>query len=154
MVMLPTRRSPRNRSLTDPTQEFEDIYQRMGQLMNLAFGDVALALPSDVPWIPAAEETETEDAYVVNVEVPGARKDQLDVQVTDRELVITGEISETGNGHRRRRSSRRTGQFEYRTLLPGDIKASQVKADLHDGVLTITMPKAEEAKPSRVQISG
>jgi len=154
MVMLPTRRSPRNRSLANPTREFEDIYERMGQLMNLAFGDFALALPSDVPWIPAAEETETEDAYVVHVEVPGVRKDQLDVQVTDRELVITGEIAETGNGQRRRRSSRRTGQFEYRTLLPGDIKAGQVKADLHDGVLTVTLPKAEEAKPSRVQISG
>ena len=154
MVMLPTRRSARNRSLTDPTREFEDVYQRMGQLMNLALGDFAVALPSDVPWIPAAEETETEDAYVVRVEVPGVRKDQLNVQVTDRELTITGEISETEDGHRRRRSSRRTGQFEYRTMLPGDIKPDQVKAELHDGVLSITLPKAEEAKPNRVQISG
>jgi HSP20 family protein len=153
MVMLPTRRSMRNRSLADPSREFEDLYQRMGQLMNLALGDFALALPGDAPWIPAAEESETEDAYVVRVEVPGVRKDQLNVQVTERELTITGEITETENGHRRR-SSRRTGQFEYRTALPGDIKAEQVKAELHEGVLTVTLPKAEEAKPNRVQISG
>ena len=57
--------------------------------MNLAFGDFAPALPSDVPWIPATEESETEDACVEHVEVPGGRKDQLDVQATDRELVIT-----------------------------------------------------------------
>jgi HSP20 family protein len=85
--------------------------------------------------------------------VPGVRKDQLNVQVTERELTITGEITETENGHRRR-SSRRTGQFEYRTALPGDIKAGQVKAELREGVLTVTLPKAEEAKPNRVQISG
>lgn len=153
MVMLPARRHLRNRSLGDPTREFEDIYQRMGQLMNLAFGDFAPALPSEVPWIPAAEETETDDGYVVRVEVPGVRKDQLNVQVTDRELTIGGEIPETGDGHRRR-TSRRTGQFEYRTMLPGDIKSGQVKGELHDGVLTVTLPKAEEAKPNRVQISG
>lgn len=153
MVMLPARRRPWNPSLGDPTREFEDIYQRMGQLMNLAFGDVAVALPGDVPWIPPAEETETEDGYVVRAEVPGVPKDQLNVQVTDRELTISGEISETKDGHRRR-SSRRTGQFEYRTMLPGDIKSDQVKAELHDGVLAITLPKAEEAKPSRVQIKG
>ncbi|HEY2314057.1 MAG TPA: Hsp20/alpha crystallin family protein [Streptosporangiaceae bacterium] len=153
MVMLPTRRSMRNRSLADPTREFEDIYQRMGQLMNAAFTDFALAPPGDAPWIPAAEESDTEDAYVVRVEVPGVRKDQLHVQVTDRELTITGEISETESGHRRR-SSRRTGQFEYRTMLPGDIKADQVTAELADGLLTVTLPKAEEAKPNRVQISG
>jgi HSP20 family protein len=96
----------RNRSLADPTREFEDIYQRMGQLMNAAFTDFALAPPGDAAWIPAAEESDTEDAYVVRVEVPGVRKDQLHVQVTDRELTITGEISETENGHRRRGEER------------------------------------------------
>ena len=153
MVMLPTRRSMLNRSLADPTREFEDMYQRMGELMNAAFSEFALALPGDAPWIPSAEESETEDAYVVRVEVPGVRKDQLKVQVTDRELTITGEINETEDGHRRR-SSRRTGQFEYRTMLPGEIKANQVKAELADGLLTVTLPKAEEAKPNRVQVSG
>ena len=153
MVMLPTRRSMRNRSLADPTREFEDIYRRMGELMNAGFSDFALALSGDAPWIPSAEESETEDAYVVRVEVPGVRTDQLKVQVTDRELTITGEIKETENGHRRR-SSRRTGQFEYRTMLPGEIMADQVKAELADGLLTVTLPKAEEAKPNRVQVSG
>jgi HSP20 family protein len=71
----------------------------------------------------------------------------------DRQLVVSGEIKETENG-RRHRSSRRTGRFEYRTYLPGDVKAHQVSAQLSDGVLTVTVPKSEAAKPRRIQVQA
>ncbi len=58
--------------------------------------------------VAAADLTETDDAYLVHVEVPGMRKDQLNVEVSDRDLVITGEIPEQSGG-KRHRSSRRTG---------------------------------------------
>jgi HSP20 family protein len=153
MAMLPTRRSGRNPTVLDPSREFEDIYDRMGQLMNLAFGDFGLTMPSDVPWSPFADVSETDDAYHVHVELPGIRKDQVDVQLNERELVISGDIKETEHG-RRRRSSRRSGRFEYRTYLPGPISPDQVKAELSDGVLKVTVPKAESAKPRRIEIAG
>ena len=106
-----------------------------------------------MPWIPAADLTETDDAYAVHVELPGVQKDQLDVEVFDRELRISGEIKEQSNG-RRHRSSRRTGRFESRTVFPGDIKATGVRAELADGVLTITVPKSEAAKPARVEVTA
>jgi len=106
---------------------------------------------ADIPWIPAADLTEIDDAFLVHVELPGVQKDQLDVEVFDRELRIDGEISEQSNG-RRHRSSRRTGRFESRTVFPGDIKASGVSAELADGVLTVTVPKSEAAKPSHVEV--
>jgi HSP20 family protein len=90
----------------------------------------------------------------VHVELPGISKDQVDVQLQDRELVISGEIQEENGGGRRRRSSRRVGRFEYRTFLPNDIKADQAKAELHDGVLTVTVPKSEEAKPRKLEITA
>ncbi|HEY5988574.1 MAG TPA: Hsp20/alpha crystallin family protein [Streptosporangiaceae bacterium] len=152
MAMLPTRRSGRNLPL-DPSREFEDIYDRMGQLMNLAFGEFGLARPFDAPWSPFADMSETDDAYHVHVELPGIRKDQVDVRLTERELVISGEIKETEHGWRRR-SSRRTGRFEYRTYLPGPINPDQVKAELSDGVLTVTVPKTGSAKPRRIEITG
>jgi HSP20 family protein len=114
MAMFPARRT--GRTLTDPSREFEDIYERMGQLMNVASGDLA-AVPADMPWSPAADLTETDDAYVVHVELPGVHKDQLKVQLTDRELEITGEVNEPANG-RRHRSSRRASRFQYRTIFP------------------------------------
>lgn len=151
MAMFPARPTGRTLTLTDPSREFEDIYERMGQLMNVASGDLA-AVPADMPWSPAADLTETDDAYVVHVELPGVHKDQLKVQLTDRELEITGEIKEPANG-RRHRSSRRVGRFEYRTIFPGDIKATEVRAELADGILTVAVPKSEAAGPSRIDVT-
>src|SRR5260370_9179024 len=151
MALLPARRSGQNLTLIDPSREFEDIYDRMGQLMNFAFGDLGLARLGTAPWTPLAEVSETDEAYLVHVELPGIRKDQIDVQLLDRELVFSGEIKETEDG-RRRRSSRRTGRFEYRTYLPGDVKPDQVSAQLANGVLTVTRPKSEAAKPRRIEV--
>jgi HSP20 family protein len=153
MTMLPARRRGRTFAMADPSSELEAIYARMGQLVNAAFTDLGISQMTDMPWSPPADLTETDDAYLVHVDVPGMRKDQLNVEVSDRELVVTGEIPEQSGG-KRHRSSRRTGQFEYRATLPGDIKTDQVKAELADGVLTVTAPKSEAAKPSHVEVTG
>jgi HSP20 family protein len=144
--------------VVNPSREFEDIYDRMGQLMNFAFG-LAPALPADMPWVPLADLSETDDAYVVKAELPGVNKDQVDIQLQDRELVIAGEIAESENGNgngngRRHHSSRRTGRFEFRTYLPGDVKADAVTAQLSDGILTVTVPKSEAAKPRKIEVTG
>ncbi len=153
MAVLPARRSGQSLTVLDPSREFEDIYNRMGQLMNLALGDFSMVEAADMPWAPLADLRENDDAYVVNVELPGVQKDQIDIQVQDRELTISGEITDNGNG-RRHRSSRRTGRFEYRTYLPGDIKADQVSATLSDGVLNVTVPKSEAAKPRHIEVKA
>ena len=93
MAALPVRRGGRNTSVVNPSREFEDIYDRMGQLMNFAFGLTPAAL-ADMPWVPLADLSETDDAYVVKAELPGVNKDQVNVQLQDRELVISGEIPE------------------------------------------------------------
>jgi HSP20 family protein len=156
MATLPVRRGGRNTSLVNPSREFEDIYDRMGQLMNFAFGDLA---PAEMPWVPLADLSETQDAYVVKVELPGVGKDQIDVQLQDRELVVSGEIPEQeqdgqNGGRRRHRSTRRTGRFEFRAWLPGDVNADAVQGALTDGVLTLTVPKSEAAKPRKIEIKS
>jgi HSP20 family protein len=154
MAMLPARRSGQQQlTMIDPSREFEDIYTRMGQLVNAAFGDMPFGRLTEAPWAPFADVSETDDAYVIRAELPGVNKDQVDVQLQDRELVISGEIQDTEDG-KRRRSSRRTGRFEYRTYLPGDINADQVRAELSDGILTVTVPKSEAAKPRKIEITG
>ena len=152
MAALPSRRGGQTMTVLDPSREFEDIYNRMGQMMNLAMGDFTNFETADMPWSPMADFRETDDAYIINAELPGVHRDQVNVQVQDHELVITGEIREDGNGSRRHRSSRRMGRFEYRTYLPGDIKPDQVSAKLHEGILTVTVPKSEAAKPRQIQV--
>ena len=161
MAMLPVRRGGRNTNamVVNPSREFEDIYDRMGQLMNFAFGLPPAAL-ADMPWVPLADLSETDDAYLVKAELPGVNKDQVNVQLQDREIVISGEIPEPetgdgkGDGTRRHHGTRRTGRFELRTYLPGEVKADAVTARLSDGVLTVTVPKSEAAKPRKIEITG
>jgi HSP20 family protein len=152
--LLPVRSGGRNTAV-NPSREFEDIYDRMGQLMNLAFGSAPVQL-ADAAWTPLADLSETDDAYIVKVDLPGVRKDQVDVQVQDRQLSVTGEIPEQqdGEGGRHHRRSRRTGRFELHTYLPGDVNTEDVRAELSDGVLTVTVPKAEASKPHKVEIAG
>jgi HSP20 family protein len=152
MVQLPTRDGGRNIVVFDPSKEFEDIYDRMGQLMGLALGEPAAAAKPAV-WTPAADVSETEEAYLVQLELPGVNKDKIDIQMVDHELIITGELTETERGRLRRRT-RRYGQFEYRLVLPGDVNAESVNAQLAEGVLTVTVPKAEAAKPRHVEIKS
>ena len=156
MTMLPARRSRRNLTIVSPSREFEDIYDRMGQLMNLAFGSLMPdTMTADLPWIPSADVSETDGAYVVHVELPGMSKDQINVELQDRELVVSGEIPQPEDDEgQQRRSSRRTGRFEYRAYLPGDVNPDGVRAELSDGVLTVTVPKSEQARPRRIEITG
>jgi HSP20 family protein len=155
MATLPVRSGRSGTAVINPSREFEDIYDRMGELMNLAFGLAPVQL-ADAAWTPLADLSETDDAYIVKVDLPGVRKDQVQVQVQDRQLSVTGEIPEPqdGDGSRTHRRSRRTGRFELHTYLPGDVNGDAVQAELADGVLTITVPKAEASKPHKVEITG
>lgn len=157
MASLPARRGGQNITVLNPSREFEDIYNRMGQLMNLAFGDLGLVPAADLPWTPRADLSETDGAYMVHAELPGVTKDQVEVQLMDQELIISGEITEQKQereNSRKHRNSRRTGRFELRTYLPGDVKADGVTAQLSDGVLTVTVPKSEKVKPRKIEITG
>ena len=161
MALLPARRSG---SLTrpgsqaegrwDPFAEFEDLYQRMGQLMTSAFGD--LWQPLAQAWAPMADLSETDDAYVAEVELPGVNKEDISIEVTGQDLAITGEYKDTGTGAEGQAlvRGRRTGRFEYRVTLPGGADPDKITASLADGVLTVTVPKAETEKPRRIEITA
>src|ERR1700758_5728721 len=89
----------------DPFSEFEDLYQRMGQLMNSAFD--GLWPPLGRGQAPAADLTETGDAYVAEVELPGVRKDDINVELAGQELVIDGQYRDSGTeGRALRRACR------------------------------------------------
>ncbi|MFF4578476.1 Hsp20/alpha crystallin family protein [Streptomyces sp. NPDC001389] len=126
--------------------EFDELFERMNQLL-------ASAAPVGT-WSPLADMHETESAYVVEAELPGIKNEDIDVEISDRELCITGEYKERERMGVLRRSTRRTGHFEYRVLLPADVKAEEVTATMADGVLTVTVPKAEAGKARHVEITA
>jgi HSP20 family protein len=135
----------------DPAAEFDELFERMGQLMESA----AIAPSAEAAaWAPMADISETDDAYVVEVELPGVKRDDLDVELNERELVISGEIKQTEREGVLRRSTRRTGRFEFRAVLPGEVRAEEVDAQLADGVLKVTVPKAQPVKPRHIEVKS
>lgn len=137
----------------DPLRELAALQQRTTQLMNTVLGTDVLAGTAGM-WTPLADVTETDDAYLVEIEVPGVNRKDLTVEVAATQLRVTGEIVEKEKVGWLRHRTRRVGQFAYRTLLPADIDAEHITADLADGVLTVRVPKTEAARPRRVTVNA
>ena len=105
-------------------------------------------------WAPALDIAEGKDAYLVTVELPGVKLDDLEITLEDGLLTIQGERQFTSESsdqqyHRVERSS---GAFRRSITLPAHVMADEVEASMEDGVLRILVPKAEEAKPKRIQV--
>ena len=110
---------------------------------------------SNRAWAPALNIAERTDAYAVTVELPGVKLDDLEITLEDGLLAIQGERhfvndSSEEQFHRVERSS---GAFRRSITLPAHVMADEVEASMEDGVLRILVPKAEEAKPKRIQVT-
>jgi HSP20 family protein len=135
----------------DLFRELEGLHEHLGQMMLRGpEGDGG----GGAPWVPAVDIEETEDAWIVEAEVPGVARDDVNVEVRDAELVISGEIKERERKGVLRRRTRRVGRFEYRVTLPAQVDPERVEAQLADGVLTVTVPKSEQARPRRIEVEA
>jgi HSP20 family protein len=105
-------------------------------------------------WAPPVDIEEREDAWVIEAELPGVSSDDIDVEVRDNEVEITGEIKERERKGILRRRTRRVGRFEFRITLPGNVEADKLDARLDDGVLYVTVPKPQEARPRRIEVQS
>jgi HSP20 family protein len=97
---------------------------------------------------------ETEDAWVVEAELPGVKKKDVNVEMRGPELIISGEVKERERKGILRRRTRRTGRFDYRVMLPGEAEPEGIDASLHDGVLTVRVPKPERTRPRRIEVKA
>ena len=104
---------------------------------------------------PAANVWEQGDALLVEMELPGVKSDQVDISVAGGELSVKvnrPEIEQEGVTYHRR--ERPVGSFTRVLRLPVEVNADKVEAELHDGVLLITLPKAENAKPRKINVTS
>jgi HSP20 family protein len=145
-MTLPVRRSAGQADNWRPLSGLEDIY---ADLVQSVFGGSG----GNGSWIPSADVVETDDAYVVEIELPGARREDVDVQLNGNELVVTGKLNERKREGLFRRRTRRCGEFDYRVTLPGDLRADDIEASLAFGVLKIYVPKAHSAKSSKIEVT-
>jgi HSP20 family protein len=131
--------------------ELGQLNERMRRMLEQTFGGM---LDEPAGWIPAVDIEELEDAYVVEAELPGVRREDVNIEVSGNELTISGEIKERERQGVIRRRTRRVGRFEFRVALPSEVNPEGVDAKLHDGVLTVRIPKAARAQRRRIEVKS
>ncbi|WP_326799493.1 Hsp20/alpha crystallin family protein [Streptomyces sp. NBC_01808] len=149
----PVRRSGGALQTWDPFREMEDLHSRLDRLVQSAVPAVP-GPGTPGAWVPLADIEDTEDAYLVELELPGVGKDDLTVEITDSEIGVHGEIREKERTGVVRRRGRHVGEFDYHASLPSNSDTGHVSAELTNGVLTIRVPKAEKAGARRIEIEG
>lgn len=136
----------------NPFRELEEMRQRMESLFR------PVAWPSSTEGavlVPPIDMYEEKDKYVVKAELPGMKKDEIDISVTDNVLTIKGERKEEkekkeGNYFF---SERYYGTFLRSLNLPGNVDAKKICASYKDGVLQIDLPKTEEEKEKKIEVT-
>lgn len=105
-------------------------------------------------WTPALDLYQNSENIVAVVELPGMRKEDIEISLQDGTLSISGERKdERSQENGATRTERSAGKFRRTITLPTRVDANKVSASYKDGILTVTLPKAEEAKPKQIQIN-
>lgn len=126
-----------------------------GRLANLQDElDRLFGSPSGV-WAPALDVREDKDNYIFRTELPGLKREDIEVSLQDGALVISGErkLEKVEEGVEVHRQERYYGKFQRALTLPEPVAADKVQAEYKDGVLTVTLPKSEEARPKKIDVS-
>ncbi|MEM7354971.1 MAG: Hsp20/alpha crystallin family protein [Acidobacteriota bacterium] len=106
-------------------------------------------------WLPAVDIFESDEAFVATADLPGLKKDDIDVSIEDSVLTVSGErkFEDSKDSGTFRRVERSYGSFRRSFTLPRGVDASKVEAKFEDGVLTLNLPKSELAKSRKIAVS-
>lgn len=140
----------------DPFSELENIQKQMNQLFDVSlsrnpWGDTTLL---GGQWTPVVDIYESKDNILMKAELPGLTKDEIEVSIHDNQLILKGEKKKDTEvkDEKYYKTERFYGSF-FRTFpLSATIDVEKVDAKYQDGVLTLTLPKKEEAKPKQITI--
>jgi len=105
-------------------------------------------------WAPALDVHEDKDGFTIRAELPGMKREDIEVSIQDGALIISGERKEeqVNEGTEVHRQERFYGRFSRALTLPTAVNGDRVKASYKDGILAVTLPKAEEAKPKQITV--
>lgn len=142
----------------NPVNEFEDLINRYNRYLGVAPGNGerdGKDLFSRTDWAPAVDIKETDKAFSIEAELPGMSKDDVKVTVQDGVLSIQGERrqeEETGD-RKHHRVERVYGSFIRRFTLPENVDENSIQANFRNGVLALTLTKAEPAEPKSIEVN-
>lgn len=132
----------------------DDFRKEMDQMMSRFFnGNGGQQLSG---WSPRVDVAEAEDAFDVKVDLPGLKPEDVNVEVKNGDLLISGHRQEEHEEHGKtwHRVERHSGEFRRMIHLGDDVRAEQVSAEYKDGVLKVHVPKSESAKSRKIEVKG
>jgi HSP20 family protein len=132
-----------------------DLRDEIDRIFESPLTELTRTAPLLSGWAPALDVYEEKDHFIVKAELPGMKKEDIEVSFTDGSLSISGERkSETKHEDAEvYRAERFFGRFQRTVTLPTPVAVDKTKASYKDGVLTVTLPKTEEAKPKHIDVS-
>ena len=146
----------RRKDYFDPFYELERLHGELNNLFDWSFTGMPARSSGllETGWAPAVDIYESKDAVIVKADLPGLKKDEIDVTVQDNVMIIKGEKkqSEEIKEGDYVRTERFYGSFHRAITLPVDVDASKAKAEYKNGTLEMTLPKKEEAKPKQISV--
>lgn len=134
----------------DPFEDLEHLQQQLAQAFS-GFPRMT-GMGMDTEFAPLADVEETDDAYIVEMELAGVKKDDINIELSGRRLSVSGERKEKERQGRVRRRTRTVGRFRYEIAFPGDVDDREIEANLDEGVLTVRVLKAAAERPKQVTI--
>jgi HSP20 family protein len=140
----------------DPAREVDSLQSEVNRLFDTFFGGRPSNSSGARRWVPAMDLTETDDHLVLRADLPGLDRDDVDIEVKDGVLTVSGE-RKTAQEERTDgfyRVERAFGSFSRSLSLPDHVDASKIAADFNKGVLEVRIPKPEERKPQRIEIGS
>ncbi len=147
MTLLPVKKTERGRS------ELARLHDEMDNLVGSFFGDWDWPAWGRSRW-PAIDIAEEENQYVVKAEVPGCKPEDVEISLSGNVLTISGEKKEEQEKNEKGyyHMERSYGSFRRDLALAAEVDTAKIQAECKDGVLTITLPKSEKAKPTKIKV--
>jgi len=156
-MAMERRRPTRVPATWSPFRELEEMQRHFDEVFGRPFvPSVWRRLPEEMAWAPAVEVLDKDDKFVVRAEIPGVKQEDMSVSIEGDTLTIRGEkkVEKETKEENYYRSERAYGSFYRPIALPSIVDASKITAECEDGVLEVTLPKASEAKPKKIEVKA
>ena len=138
-----------------PVEQLSTLREEINRLFDSPFGDLTRRMELFSGWAPALDLYEDKDNLIVKAELPGMKREEIDISVHDGTLTISGErkYEEKNADLEPYRSERFFGRFHRTLALPKPVQSDKAKATYKDGILTVVLPKTEEAKLKQIEVT-
>ncbi len=143
--------------ILDPWRDFGTLQERINRMFDETMRALSPQWGEELErgaWMPAVDIHETDDEYVVKADLPGLKKEDIQIDLKDSTLTLKGEkrFEEKVSKDNYIRTERAYGTFVRSFTLPHNVDSEKIKASYKDGVLELTLPKKEEAKPKQIKV--